>query len=224
MRGSSGIKQVKFGDKWTHGDWGLYLQTSPTIAPATPKTNFVDIPASNGSLDLSEALTGEPVYSNRSIKIGLIFQPPERQWEAKRIEIENHLNGQKLPIIMPDDEKHYFIGRVTVAGFTKDKSIAVMQVDALCEPWRYRNNKTVYSFIIPAAGATTLNLQNEHRRVIPTFTTDAEITVLFKELSAAVSVGSYQITGVYLDPGSNPITIQGAEGTNVKIEYQEASL
>lgn len=62
---------------WFNGvrSWeDLYLvpTSRPCAAPPQVKTNFVDIPGGNGSLDLTEALTGSPLYSDRSGSVSFI--------------------------------------------------------------------------------------------------------------------------------------------------------
>ena len=56
---------VNFGDKNTWDDWKLVPSNRPVIDPPTQKTNYIDIPGADGSLDISTALTGYPVYNDR---------------------------------------------------------------------------------------------------------------------------------------------------------------
>lgn len=56
---------VFFGGKNTWDDWHIVPSSRPVIKPPTKKTNYLDIPGADGNLDLSEALTGYPVYNNR---------------------------------------------------------------------------------------------------------------------------------------------------------------
>lgn len=56
---------VSFNGVESWGDLALVPTVRPAIAPPEIKTNFVEIPGGNGSLDLTEALTGEPTFSDR---------------------------------------------------------------------------------------------------------------------------------------------------------------
>ena len=49
-----------FGDRVlkSYDDFGLIQKSAPEVTPPAPKTNYVDVPGANGSIDLSEALTG----------------------------------------------------------------------------------------------------------------------------------------------------------------------
>lgn len=220
------MRQVKIGDKWTFGDWGAYLGPSPTIGNPETKTSYVDLPAGNGSLDLSEALTDEPVYKNRELEFELVLFPPRIQWEHIRTKIANYCHGRRMAIIMPDDPQHYFIGRVEMGELKKEKSetSATISFKVTCDPYRYKNTLTVFKQTIPTTGILKLNLRNERKRVIPTFTTGGETTIEFKGLSFTSRAGTFKLTSVFLDPGDNPFTIKGAPGTAVRIEYQEGAI
>ena len=49
---------------WTN--WKLIPTQKPVVPMPEFDNNYVEIPGSNGSLDLSEYLTGGPVYRDRS--------------------------------------------------------------------------------------------------------------------------------------------------------------
>ena len=44
---------VLFGDKHSHRDWQLLLNSRPEISSPVPKTNYIDIPGGDGILDLT---------------------------------------------------------------------------------------------------------------------------------------------------------------------------
>ena len=50
-------------DSWK--DLVLIPASRPVVAPPELKTNFVEVPGMNGSLDLTDVLAGEPLYSDR---------------------------------------------------------------------------------------------------------------------------------------------------------------
>ena len=49
----------------TYNTWGLVAETRPHVVPPEPKTKYLDLPAGNGRIDLTESLTGYPVYNDR---------------------------------------------------------------------------------------------------------------------------------------------------------------
>lgn len=49
----------------TYSTWGLVPETRPYMVPPEPKTKYLDLPAGHGRIDLTESLTGFPVYNDR---------------------------------------------------------------------------------------------------------------------------------------------------------------
>lgn len=220
------MRQVKIGDKHTFDEWGAFLARSPVIGQPETKTVYIDVPGGNGSLDLTEALTDDVVYSDRPIAFGLILTGKRSDWERTRINISNYCHGRKLPIVMPDDKEHYFLGRISVSELkiSSDEATAEIEINAVCDPYRYIFKKTVISKTIPETGVLNLNLRNSRFAVMPEFTTSAATTIEFNQAVHSAGAGSFKLTSVYLLEGSNPIKIQGASGTSVKIEYQEGEI
>ena len=56
---------ITFGSKNTWEDWHLVPTSRPLFLPPKQKKSITDIPGGDGVLDMSEALTGYPVFNNR---------------------------------------------------------------------------------------------------------------------------------------------------------------
>lgn len=131
------LRGFKFGNIHTGETWGLIL-TSKSLTPPEPKTYYVEIEGRNGSLDLSESLTGEIKYKDRKLTASFILANGKRSEREQLISgIINYLHGQKMNIVDPDDEEHYLIGRFTVTDYTNTLAYGTLTVEATCEPWRY---------------------------------------------------------------------------------------
>ena len=63
------------------------------LNPPEPKTYTVDIPGGNGVIDLTEALTGDVAYNNRSQKFTFICINPN-DFEKVKTKISNFLHGR----------------------------------------------------------------------------------------------------------------------------------
>jgi len=57
---------ISFNGVHSWNDLYLIPLERPVIPPPEVKTNLVDIPGGNGSIDLTNALTGEPCYKDRT--------------------------------------------------------------------------------------------------------------------------------------------------------------
>lgn len=122
---------ITIGDKNTWNDWHLISKVRPFFVPPTQKTKYVEVPGSNGSLDISESLTGYPVFNNREGSFEFtILQPddvlpnnpdyPEdkfKSWAVTYSDILNCLNGKKTTAILEDEPEYYYEGRFSVTGY-----------------------------------------------------------------------------------------------------------
>ena len=103
----NGEHSVIFGDKHSWRDWHLIPSSPPVIPPPKPKTNYLDIPGTSGSLDISEILTGVPTYENRSGSMGFIFLTEFGSSRRMYETIMNAVHGRRLKVILTDDPEYY---------------------------------------------------------------------------------------------------------------------
>lgn len=57
---------INIGSANTWDSWFLVPTSRPLVNPPSVKTHFVTVPGASGVLDLSEYVSGEPVYGNRT--------------------------------------------------------------------------------------------------------------------------------------------------------------
>ena len=63
------IYNVVFGDKHTLNDWHLLPIKRPVIEYPSLKAKQINLEGADGSIDLSEAVTGYPIFENRTGKL-----------------------------------------------------------------------------------------------------------------------------------------------------------
>lgn len=133
---------VMFGNYHTKRDYGLYLTTRPDTGSPKPKLYSQDIPGADGSLDLTEATTGEVKYSNRTITVKAKRIIDMSEQEALKSQILGDLHGKKLKVILDEDPERYYYGRVTVTfpKKTHDQLYVNFTVDAA--PYKLAINET----------------------------------------------------------------------------------
>ena len=215
------MNEVFFDGIASFRDWGIYL-SSIVIDDPKPKEIYVDIPNGDGALDLTEALTGEVHYESRPFEAVFTIKPETYSVELVRY-LRSYLNGKQRTIRTKEEPGYYLIGRCATS-IKKDGVLAVLTVKATCQPWKYKNDVTAINTTIGASGTTTLNLTNERKRVIPTITASAAVTIAFNGQTISVNAGTQRLTNIALSYGDNLLTITGAEGTTVLFEYQEGAL
>ena len=215
------MNEVFFDGMASFSDWGLYL-TSLTIDAPKPKEIYVEIPNGDGALDLTEALTGEVHYESRPFEAVFAIKPETYSADLVRWLI-GYLNGKKRIIRMKKEPGYYLIGRCATS-FKNDGVLAILTVKATCQPWKYKNGVTAKNTTIGASWTTSITLPNERKRVIPTITASAAVTIIFNGQTISVNAGTQRLTNIALSYGDNLLTITGAEGTTVLFEYQEGAL
>ena len=215
------MNEVFFDGIASFRDWGIYL-SSIVIDDPKPKEIYVDIPNGDGALDLTEALTGEVHYESRPFEAVFTIKPETYSVELVRY-LRSYLNGKQRTIRTKEEPGYYLIGRCATS-LKNDGVLAILTVKATCQPWKYKNDVTAINTTIGASGTNTLNLTNERKRVLPTITASAAVTIAFNGKTISVNAGTQRLTNIALSYGDNLLTITGAEGTTVLFEYQEGAL
>ena len=105
---------VYFGNMNTFSDWHLVPDSRPVIVQPEPKTNIVDIPGGQGSLDLSEVLTRYPLYGLRSGSLSFNVLNGYGDWADRYHDIVNYIHGKHLTMSLEDDPDWYYEGRFKV--------------------------------------------------------------------------------------------------------------
>lgn len=135
---------VTFGDKNTWDDWHLVPSSRPVFNPPTLKTKTLEIPGGDGVIDLSETLTGYPVYNNRTGSMEFIFvndfyEPVKthQEWYEVYSNITDYLHGQQLQAFLEDDKEYYYEGRFTVNNWKSDKNHSIITIDYDVGPYKW---------------------------------------------------------------------------------------
>lgn len=102
----------------TLSDYGLCILDDLTIGEAKLKENYVDIPGANGSLDLSYAPQGYPVYEDREISFTLFKGVDDVALETIRAELANSFHGQYVDLMLPNDASHSWEGTIQFGGIS----------------------------------------------------------------------------------------------------------
>lgn len=208
------MKGVYFDTLHSYRDFNLIL-SAVNIPPATPKTNYISVEGADGSLDLTETL-GEVKYKDRTGSLTFSVLP-EDNFEQKKSEISNIINGHCFFITLEKDMEYYYIGRCSINSYKEDKKLRQIVVGMQLHPYKYKQNITVVE-----ATAGTVTLKNDRKSVVPSITVTEETTLTFKGNEYTLNAGKHKILDIQLLHGDNEITIDSA-GT-VTFEYQEGSL
>lgn len=186
-------------------DWNMVL-TSADIPFPEPKTSTVNIKGADGVLDLSEVLSGDVKYSNRTIKLTFEILNDSNYVDLIK-EIGNYIHGKKLTFQLTNDELYYYTGRATINNWecVKRKGKIVMSID--CEPYKYRVDETIIKRYVDCE--RHIILTNERQRVFPTISVEGTITMTYNGIVYNLSNKVYKLSNLYLIEGDNYIKVNG---------------
>lgn len=211
---------VTIGDKKTFDDWGLKLQSLVVSMPEA-KTNYVDVPGSDGSMDLTEAL-GTVRYNNRELQMMFdVVATPER-WHSLTSDIANYLHGQCLKVILDTAPNYYYIGRLSLDSSKSDYYMNHMTITGNMEPYKYEVDDHDELKNISVAGSKTVTIEGDIKPVSPVITSSAPMTVQFRAESYQLEPGMNRVYDIEIARGSNLLLFLGT-GT-VSIEYRGGRL
>lgn len=130
---------VIFGGKNTFDDWKIVPSERPVFVPPTQKTNFIDIPGADGSLDVSDSLTGYPVFNDRegSLNFTVLNEYEHYNWAVLYSDIMTHLHGRKMHAILEDDPNWYYDGRFWVDAWTPDSYHSKITIKYRVNPYKW---------------------------------------------------------------------------------------
>lgn len=126
----------------TWDDWHLIPASRPNIAVPEVYTNYVDLPAADGKIDLSDYLTGgRTVYKNRSGG-SLTFYAANGYglWNERRQTILNYIHGKVLYMGLIDEPAYYYKGRFkTSRPYDSDgkSNWSTVVIEYELEPYKY---------------------------------------------------------------------------------------
>ena len=214
---------TSFGGLHSHRDLRL-IQQSVDVQPAKPKLKFVDIPGADGTKDLSAQPSGRVSFGDRTLTWTFALYPGEN-WEAKRTEVSNALNGVACHITLDSDPDYYYMGRLSVEKYKADSLLRQITVKATCRPFKYKQDETEVSASALTTSYQTLVLMNDRKPVVPTITVSAETTIEWDGDSFTLSAGTHKILNIELQEGENLLRAKTVSGTgSIVVTYQEGAL
>lgn len=206
-------------DKSAYDDWNIIL-TKAEIPLPTPKTSKVDIKGADGLLDLTEALTGDVQYNNRTIKLTFEMMD-DADYNTLISDISNYLHGQVVTITLSNDEDYYYIGRATINQWecVKRKGKIVITIDS--EPYKYALVQTIRTVNV-INQTKSITLTNSRKRVCPILDVTGTVILTIDDVEYTLKEGKQQLIDFKLVEGINTIQVSG-NGTLV-ITYRQGEL
>ena len=211
------MKGIWFDNIHSYADLNLVL-SDIKIPPAAVKTTYVDIPGGDGSVDLTEAL-GEVKFKDRACKFTYTVFPSD-DFEEKKKQVSNLLNGKRCKIVVDKDPNYYWEGRCSIDEYSSDKNLHKLVVGATVAPYKLKTNQTTVN--VHAGEEVTVSLQNGRKTVVPVISCTAETVIVFGDNTFNFNAGTHKDLGIKLIEGNNTVTVTSS--ADVTFTYQEGDL
>lgn len=197
---------INFGNKNTWDDWHLIPSSRPVFAVPKMKTNVIEVEGGDGVIDLSTALTGFPVYSNREGSFEFIVVNDYGNWKDRYSEIMNYLHGRTVQATLEDDPDYYYEGLFTVDGWESpsDGTWSNITINYSVKP--YKISKTENSIIINSSTPVDISDQLGSMPVSPTFTVTSEGEGAFLSYTDPLKISNW-----------DTIWLQNGETSNTRV-------
>ena len=212
------MKGIWFNDVHSYTDLHLIL-SSVDVPPATVKTSYVDNPGGDGSWDLTEA-KGKVNYKNRECKFTFSVLPTD-DFEQKKTEVSNLLNGRRFKIVLDKDPEYFWEGRCTINKYESKKMVRKIVVSASVAPYKYKTEETSVKVALSATPQDVI-LTNGRKAVSPTIICTGNAKIVADGAEYSVGEGTHKILNIQLTEGGTEVTVSGS-GT-LTFVYQEGDL
>lgn len=123
--------------KHSIADFGL-IMSPPKISHPVVKTKEIDIPGSDGTVDLMQFITDIPHYENRKVDITFRITRRGKPHENIVTAVSNFLNGRYAKITFDENPEYYFYGRCSISdGLTHNEGFGSFSVSVNAQPYKY---------------------------------------------------------------------------------------
>ena len=173
------------GNKIAHTwkDWNLVPTARPFFVPPKKKTSTIDLKAVNGTVDVSDRLTGYPLYENRegswTFYITEYSEHPMVQdnngdvitdhdgdpilatiltsFTKQYTNILNHIHGRNVAIVLDEDPEYYYKGSVQISQWVSanDGSLSGLTIEYKVFPYKIKIERTEVE-LVPEGGISAL--------------------------------------------------------------------
>lgn len=156
------IHSVEINGYNTWDEWHLIPESRPIIEMPQRRTQIVDIPTIDGVIDISESLTGYPVFQNRTGSLSFYvmheYYTNGMTWKDMHNRIVTHLHGRKLRMRLMDDPDFYYEGYFSMDSWTTDADPGHSRVKISYDLHPYKRKLVETTISVPVSGTRDVAL------------------------------------------------------------------
>ena len=214
------INDVIFDNKISaYDDWNIVLVKSEIPLP-TVKTSTVDIKGADGLLDLSNVLTGDIKYNNRTVKLTFELLD-DVDYNLLISKISNYLHGKNITFVISNDDTYYYTGRASINSCECNKRKGKIVISVNCNPYKYNVRESVITVSLKNE-TKVITLKNQRKTICPDLVVTGTITLIINGVEYELQEGEQQLLNFTLREGDNIVKVKGTGA--VKISYRMGCL
>jgi len=196
--------------------FGLILADGYTLEPPEPKTYTVDIPGGNGVIDLTDALSGDTVYNNRSQEFDL-YAIGVDNFEKLKTDVSNLLHGKSFNYKITMDPDYTYHGRFAVSSYIhsaySNGKVGVIKIKIDADPYKYKKQQVIR---VDAVGGKIVYCMSGRMRVRPSIETGGFLRVIFKGKQYELPKGTWDVNDILFEYGTEEIYLCSYDIRNLK--------
>ena len=132
----------------TWDDWYLAPTKRPSFQPPSFEPYTIEVPGRDGLIDASTALTGYPVYRDRTGTLEFLIHPDSPYtWNETLSKVSNYLHGQKRQVFLEDDKAYLYEGRFNVNEFNTGDNYSTISIEYDLQPYKKSRWTTIEPWI-----------------------------------------------------------------------------
>lgn len=202
----------------------LILLDGYELDPPKPKTYTVDIPGGNGVIDLTDSLSGDVVYDNRTQTFTFALMNMKgsndttiTEFERTKTELMNFLHGKAFDYQMTMDPGYTYHGRFTVSTYAQamysNGRLGTIKIEVDADPYK---SKGLMTYKLNATGGKLFRLESGRKPVHPTLECTEPCEVTWDGNMEIIPAGTYRLNNVVFHDGWNEIYINSHKFWNIK--------
>ena len=224
---------ITIGSKNTWNDWHLIPATRPLFNPPSVKESTIDIPGGDGALDLSTALSGRPIYNNRTGSWTFYVENDFKPWSTLYSEIMEYLHGQTLRAWLEDEPEYYYEGRFSVNEWKSEAQWSQIVIDYnvgpykkheagdsnwLWDPFNFETDRIQTYKNLQVRGALSVTVAGEAQSVIPILVSSVNnMRVTFNGTTYTLKKGNNRFDTIVVTQGDNLFVFTGTGKVSINV-------
>lgn len=138
---------IKFDNAYDCYDhWHLIPAKRPHVSPPSVKNKTIEIPGGNGIIDLTDSLTGYPLFNNREGSFEFYVENGYEKWFTLYNNLLDYFHGSIHIFNLEDEPDYYYKGRITIENWDTGDFMSTVTMNYSVDPFKYFYKNAVEQF------------------------------------------------------------------------------